>query len=72
MPIHPRSIDFAHLSTCEVLRPFDGDEGRYQIGQIVDARPWRNAEALINRRYIAPVLLSRSAAPGRPPARPKD
>lgn len=54
-----RNAQVAHLARCEVIRPFqgskDGEVHTYQRGEIVDARPWHTAEALIVQRMIVPL-----------------
>jgi hypothetical protein len=35
-----------------VLRPFSGDNGEYQIGEVVDTTDWLHTRVLIQRRYI--------------------
>lgn len=36
----------------EVLRPFEGPAGRLAVGEIVEAREWRNTAALVRQRYL--------------------
>lgn len=35
-----------------VLRPFSGDNGEHQIGEVVDTTTWLHTRVLIQRRYI--------------------
>lgn len=37
-----------------VLRPFEGGEGRYVRGEVVDVSGWRHHKRLVELRYIAP------------------
>lgn len=57
----------AHLARCEVLRPIpgskDGEVYTYQRGEVVDARSWRHAEALIGQRMLQPLPVINVVAP---------
>ena len=38
-----------------VLRSFDGNDVTYMRGEVVDSTGWKHTNALVSRRYIAPL-----------------
>lgn len=51
----------------EVLRPFPGDR-LYEAGEVVDATGWRNAQKLVDMRYLRPVAATPITGVEQPPA----
>jgi hypothetical protein len=45
-----------------VMKPIQTGEATLSVGMVVDASSWRNLRALVNMRYLAPVLESERVA----------
>jgi hypothetical protein len=43
------------IKTHIVLRPFNAGNKQLKAGERVDASGWRNLNALVNTRYLAPI-----------------
>jgi hypothetical protein len=54
------------MNTHKVIRPFKGDRP-YKAGEEVDASGWRNADRLVDQRYLRalPVVVSGAALPSQ-------
>lgn len=49
-----------------VMKPIQTGESMLSVGMVVDASDWRNLRALVNMRYLAPVLESERVVTAEP------
>lgn len=61
----PRRHEQEPTPTHEVLRPFDGPQGPFKRGDLVDATFWTTTKSLENMRMIRPLPPPSPEAAGR-------
>jgi hypothetical protein len=47
---------------CEVLRPFEGPDGKLDVGAVVNTAGWLWTEQLILQRFLRPVAVAEEPA----------
>lgn len=61
------------METHVVLRRFDGPDGTYEVGELVNASPWKNTQLLMSGGFlrIATAEDLKAAEPLEQPSKPK-